>query len=42
MKAQMKSKENNPHFVEVNSFFGEVREYIEKYKAELDGTEEQE
>lgn len=28
----MKNKENNPHFVQVNDFFGEVKDYIEQYK----------
>jgi hypothetical protein len=29
LKNKMKSKENNPFFVQVNQFFGEVKDYIE-------------
>jgi hypothetical protein len=32
LKNKMKNKENNPHFIQVNQFFTEVREYIEEYK----------
>jgi hypothetical protein len=28
----MKNKENNPQFIQVNNFFGEVRDYIGEYK----------
>lgn len=32
LKNKMKNKENNPHYVMVNEFFGEVKTYIEQYK----------
>lgn len=32
LKNKMKNKENNPHYMQVNTFFGEVKEYIEQYK----------
>ncbi len=32
LKTKMKNKENNPHFIHVNNFFGEVKEYIQEYK----------
>ena len=32
LKTQMKNKENNPQFMQVNNFFGEVRDYILEYK----------
>jgi len=28
----MRSKENNPFFVQVNEFFSQVKDYIEKYR----------
>lgn len=28
----MKNKENNPYYMQVNQFFGEVKDYIEEYK----------
>ena len=28
LKTKMKNKENNPHYMQVNDFFGEVKTYI--------------
>jgi hypothetical protein len=32
LKMKMKNKENNPQYMQVNNFFGEVKDYIEEYK----------
>lgn len=41
LKNKMKNKENNPHFVQVNQFFTEVRESIDSFKqADLAAQEE--
>jgi len=44
LKNKMKNKENNPHFILVNQFFSEVKDYIEQYKkifAEQEGSKKQ-
>lgn len=36
----MKNKENNPHYIQVNQFFTEVKEYIEEFKRVFDSQED--
>lgn len=40
LKMKMKNKENNPFYMQVNMFFGEVKEYIEEYKQIFTGQED--
>lgn len=36
----MKSKENNPHYAQANSFFGEIKDQIEQFKQKFEERED--